>query len=155
MSNGKIVLDDSAVEFLQEEVGGEGTEVIANPPLVGDEANLTGLEVDGVKYAVPQGGGATLYKHTIRYTADNARVLTDILTTNSTPFTRETFITYMINNCPEIFGNGYIISAYGYVISAESSNIIISSMTYSGRVDGFDDGMGHSFDFGTDIVTQA
>lgn len=57
MSNGKIVLDDSAIEFLQEEVGG-GTTVAANPELVGDEPYLTGLLVGDAKYKVPQGGGA-------------------------------------------------------------------------------------------------
>ena len=38
------------------EDGADGTVVVANPTLVGTEANLTGLEVDGVKYAVPSGG---------------------------------------------------------------------------------------------------
>ena len=54
--NSEILLTESAVDFLKEEVGGGGTEVIANPTLAGDEADLTGLEVDGVKYKVPQGG---------------------------------------------------------------------------------------------------
>ena len=36
--------------------------VSANPTLAGTEAELTGLEVDGIKYKVPSGGGAgTLY----------------------------------------------------------------------------------------------
>lgn len=33
-----------------------GTTVIANPTLVGTESDLTGLQVDGVKYKVPSGG---------------------------------------------------------------------------------------------------
>ena len=32
-----------------------GTTVVANPTLAGTENDLTGLEVDGTKYAVPQG----------------------------------------------------------------------------------------------------
>lgn len=40
-----------------EEAGG-GSTVVANPTLVGDEPDLTGLQVDGAKYKVPQGGGA-------------------------------------------------------------------------------------------------
>lgn len=38
------------------ELGG-GTTVVANPTLSGSEAELTGLEVAGTKYKVPQGGG--------------------------------------------------------------------------------------------------
>ena len=65
--NSEILLTDSAVDFLKEEIGEGGTEVIANPELTGDEANLTGLQVNDIKYKVPQGGtgGATLYQHSI------------------------------------------------------------------------------------------
>lgn len=43
-----------------------GTEVIANPELVGDEADLTGLEVAGTKYKVsaPSGTLSTVYLNT-------------------------------------------------------------------------------------------
>lgn len=55
MSNKEeILLDGKAVNMLKETVG--GTTVVANPELEGDEPNLTGLEVGGVKYKVPQGG---------------------------------------------------------------------------------------------------
>lgn len=40
--------------------GSGGTTVVANPELEGTEPDLTGLEVEGVKYKVPQGGGADL-----------------------------------------------------------------------------------------------
>jgi len=42
-------------------------EVVANPTLAGDEAELTGLQVGDTKYAMPQGGGgsATLYRHSV------------------------------------------------------------------------------------------
>ena len=36
-----------------------GSEVVANPTLAGTEANLTGIEVDGTKYAVSGGGGSS------------------------------------------------------------------------------------------------
>jgi len=39
--------------------GSGGTTVVANPTLVGTEADLTGLQVGDTKYAVPQGGGST------------------------------------------------------------------------------------------------
>lgn len=59
MSNDEIKLDDSAVELLKDTVGG-GTTVKANPELVGDEPNLEGLEVEGIKYKVPEGGGSSV-----------------------------------------------------------------------------------------------
>ena len=37
-----------------------GSTVVANPTLVGDEPDLTGLEVEGTKYKVPEGGGSDL-----------------------------------------------------------------------------------------------
>lgn len=52
--NQEILLTNSAVDFLKEEVG--GSTVIANETLSGDEDTLTELTVEGVKYAVPQGG---------------------------------------------------------------------------------------------------
>lgn len=46
---------------------GELPEVVANPTLAGDEANLTGLQIGDTKYAVPQGGGggSQLYAHNV------------------------------------------------------------------------------------------
>ena len=45
------------------------TEVVANPTLAGDEAELTGLQVGDTKYAMPQGGGGSqLYAHNIMIT---------------------------------------------------------------------------------------
>ncbi len=38
--------------------GEGGTTVVANPTLEGNEENLTGLEVNGTKYKVPQGGSS-------------------------------------------------------------------------------------------------
>ena len=40
--------------------GGGGTTVVANPELEGTEPDLTGLEVEGTKYKVPQGGGGSV-----------------------------------------------------------------------------------------------
>lgn len=45
---------------MQPTLGGQGgTSVVANPTLAGTEPDLTGLEVEGTKYKVPQGGGGT------------------------------------------------------------------------------------------------
>lgn len=53
--NGKILGVDSSGNYALQEPSG-GTTVVANPTLSGSEAELTGLEVDGKKYKVPQGG---------------------------------------------------------------------------------------------------
>ena len=55
--NSEILLTDSAVDFLKEEIGGGGATVVANPELSGDEADLTGLQVGDTKYKVPSGSG--------------------------------------------------------------------------------------------------
>ena len=51
--------------------GGQGTTVIANPTLVGTEADLTGLQVGNIKYKVPSGGSggggtANLFLHNFK-----------------------------------------------------------------------------------------
>lgn len=56
MSKQEILLSNSAIEFLKDEIGG-GTNVVANPTLVGTETVLTGLQVGETKYKVPQGDG--------------------------------------------------------------------------------------------------
>ena len=57
MSKQEILLSNSAIEFLKDEIGG-GTNVVANPTLSGTETVLTGLQVGNTKYAVPQGRGS-------------------------------------------------------------------------------------------------
>lgn len=61
-----IVISESLFNELKEYEGGggsTGSSVVANPTLAGDEDALTGLEVDGTKYAV--GGGKQLYLHNV------------------------------------------------------------------------------------------
>lgn len=57
MSKQEILLSNSAIEFLKDEIGG-GTNVVANPTLSGTETVLTGLQVGDTKYVVPQGRGS-------------------------------------------------------------------------------------------------
>ena len=54
-----------------------GGEVVANPELEGTEPNLTGIEVDGAKYKVPQGGGdapINLANYFVKYGSYNSKV---------------------------------------------------------------------------------
>ena len=56
-------LDPEAIADLEHQIQDLQTEVeaksvvAANPTLAGTEANLEGIEIDGVKYKVPEGGG--------------------------------------------------------------------------------------------------
>ena len=52
--------------------GEGGTTVVANPTLEGTEPNLTGLEVEGTKYKVPEGGGSRLYYAHIYFMDDDS-----------------------------------------------------------------------------------
>lgn len=52
-----IFTDGTTYSFTVTNGGGGGSSVIANPTLVGGEADLTALEVDGTKYKVSGGGG--------------------------------------------------------------------------------------------------
>ena len=64
-----------------------GSSVVANPTLSGDEEDLTGLEVDGVKYAVASSGGLTLYNHQIKlFTSLGVATIISIINTTSTKF---------------------------------------------------------------------
>lgn len=59
---------------------GGGTTVVANPTLVGDEDDLTGLEVNGVKYAVPQGSGSGVYSICVYFYDANSPDYTNLFT---------------------------------------------------------------------------
>lgn len=68
-----------------EEAG--GSTVVANPELVGDEPDLTGLEVDGTKYAVHQGGGTTnLYLHSIAIQKKGCNINFSFINSTSTQY---------------------------------------------------------------------
>lgn len=69
MSKQEILLSNSAIEFLKDEIGG-GANVVANPTLVGTEPALTGLQVGGTKYAVPQGSGGQKEIVTLNFVLD-------------------------------------------------------------------------------------
>ena len=55
-TKGQITLNQSEDQTIEFDAG---SVVVANPTLSGGEATLTGLEVDGVKYAISGGGGSS------------------------------------------------------------------------------------------------
>lgn len=69
MSKQEILLSNSAIEFLKDEIGG-GTNVVANPELSGTETVLTGLQVGDTKYTVSQGSGGQMEIVTLNYVLD-------------------------------------------------------------------------------------
>ena len=70
MSKQEILLSNSAIEFLKDEIGG-GTNVVANPTLDGTETALTGLQVGETKYKVPQGSDGLMEIVTLEYIIDS------------------------------------------------------------------------------------
>lgn len=99
-----------------EEAGG-GTTVVANPELSGDEPDLTGLEVDGAKYAVPQGGGTTnLYLHSILIFKTNGCNI-------NFSFINSTSTQYNENGLFSLF-RGSLIPCSGIVIDNGSKNVL-------------------------------
>ena len=114
--NQEIRLTGSAIEFLKEETG--ATTVVANPTLKGTEPDLTGIEVDGNKYKVPQGGGGTtnLYLHSISiYKENGCRV--------NFSFTNSTSTKYDENGLFSLFMGGHI-SCNGIVIDNGFKNVL-------------------------------
>lgn len=69
MNKQEILLSNSAIEFLKDEIGG-GTNVVANPELSGTETVLTGLQVGNTKYVVPQGSGGQMEFVTLNQVLD-------------------------------------------------------------------------------------
>lgn len=84
----------------------ENTDVVVNPTLVGDEPEMTGIQVGGQKYKAPQGGGSggsQLYLHNIQIS--NAEIYSTvvpmtaaIISQSSTPMTTATLISWLKQN---------------------------------------------------------
>lgn len=103
--------------------------VSANPTLAGTEADLTGLEIDGVKYAVPQGGSSGggsevhLYKHSIKFEDDT---FIELYTLSSTPITISDLKSkyagrYQSNRDANPFSNTVSLSEYVNISSSKIS----------------------------------
>ena len=113
----KVELDNKAVKTVQKTIGG-GSKVVANPELVGDEPDLTGLEVDGNKYKVPQGGGGitNLYLHRISIYKENGCFI-------NFSFTNSTSTKYDERGLFSLF-MGSRIPCSGIVIDNGSKNVL-------------------------------
>lgn len=99
-----------------EEAG--GSTVVANPPLIGDEPDLTGLEVDGAKYKVPQGGGGTtnLYLHSISiFKTNGCNINFSFINSTSTQYNENGLFSLFRGSC---------IPCSGIVIDNGSKNVL-------------------------------
>lgn len=111
---------------------GEKSKVVPNPTLVGDEPDLEGAEIDGVKYKV-SGGGKT-YTHNIRFTRTNSftsNFMIEIVDNDSTPFTVEKLRSINGYILASGYNNesGYAGVIYGLYIDSSSAQIFVNNTT--------------------------
>lgn len=117
-------LDDYAKEtdlslYATKQELNEKSKVIANPTLSGDEADLEGAEIDGIKYKV--GGGSKLYMHAIQfYITGSAKynyVYIELFSSSATPFVYNDLLTMGVNNIPccsnMLSNSGYVANRFG------------------------------------------
>jgi hypothetical protein len=116
--------------------GGAGTSVVANPELAGTEPALTGLEVNGVKYAVSQGGGATRgrYLHDLTFESDDVVIKVAIFTNDSEEY--ETGQTLPTEFYQELFGAMGTIDFTNY--SGTPNILTIGYINYAGVDNDYD-----------------
>lgn len=104
-----------------------GSSVVANPTLSGDEGDLTGLEVNGVKYAIPSGGEvATIYEHYINinlggYIGLTGQLKLTIINNSNSDITWNSLGTFLRNN---IFSGFYKLGVTGSIKITEGDNTI-------------------------------
>ena len=80
---------------LRGQQGAPGTQVVANPTLVGTESDLEGIQIAGTKYKV--GGGKQLYRHEINfsYGVDSFEINLTIISEKSTQYSNSQFIDWL------------------------------------------------------------
>lgn len=108
------VIDETAENY--QGGAGSGSKVVANPELVGGEATLDGIEVDGVNYVVPQGGITNLYLHRISIYKENGCFI-------NFSFTNSTSTKYDERGLFSLF-MGSRIPCSGIVIDNGSKNVL-------------------------------
>lgn len=87
----------------------EANDVSANPELVGTEDELTGIEIDGVKYKNTHSKDVYLHSVNISKSSGDYNVQCNVFTNSATPFTLETFFDYFFDK-PE--GNYTVVGIY-------------------------------------------
>lgn len=92
----------------------EKSKVVANPTLSGDEPDLEGAEIDGIKYKVGGGSDVHLYGHFISAKANNnSNINFVIYSNNNISFTPSTLKQWLTNNgFSSTLNNFYVASGY-------------------------------------------
>lgn len=104
----------------------EGSSVVANPTLSGDEDTLTSLEVDDVKYDIPS-GGKTLYQHSLTLRKSNSIIALVIINDNNTVFTESSLKQYLYDNGYQSVNN--VLMCSGMVASDAIASGVYSNVT--------------------------
>lgn len=102
------------------EISTDRSKVVANPILVGDEPDLEGAEIDGVKYKV--GGGGKLYQHSV-----------SINFTNYSCYVYKTF--YL--SSPDVITKSYLHTLLSSIVDAsgnQSTLIVVGLGTIANQI---------------------
>jgi len=101
-----VLVEGEGITISGNEISTDRSKVVANPILVGDEPNLEGTEIDGIKYKV--GGGGKLYRHDIYMFNSyfSCVLVTSLYSSNSTPMIKSDFYTFLTTKT----GQGYLCS---------------------------------------------
>lgn len=144
-ANGKVLKSNGTTVSWQDDE--TGSTVVANPTLAGTEADLTGLEVNGTKYAVPSGGGGgttVVANPTLVGTEDsltglqvgNTKYKVSNVTNSSTGITINSIFHHIPDKCvPEYSGYGNIrytddLDLFGSKITIHGSQFCDNSGTF-------------------------
>lgn len=104
------------------------TEVIPNPTLDGSETALSGLQIDGVKYAM--GGGGGVYQHHVQLSARSGSEMVyanfSIITSDNTQFTQTSLLEFFTSHQLSVAATGIktpilstdIYNVYGVYVSS-------------------------------------
>ena len=103
--------------------------VVANPTLAGTESDLTGLEVNGVKYAVPSGSGGGgsevhLYHHCVFVSMSGISFRINIYNSNTTSFVYNTLLSYIREDCYCPDSSSFISASGGFTTNNVTYGII-------------------------------
>lgn len=134
--DGKLEEIGPMFEIVEKELEKKST-VVANPTLSGDEPDLEGAEIDGIKYKVGGGSEVHLYQHLVKFTSNKHPTIEMIrLSTSNTPFTKNTFFDGLGGNIysnftqSPVYSSNTIKYAKGiYETAGGSYKIIVETVT--------------------------
>lgn len=88
------------IDISGNEISTDRSKVVANPTLSGDEPDLEGAEIDGIKYKV---GGGKLYMHLIEFSISGSiysNLWIELFSSSATPMVYNDLVAKGVNNIP-------------------------------------------------------